>query len=112
MRYLIVSNVTFPGPSLSQIKSDKAAVSYPLRVISVLDVLQYMFIKIILQANELRIIKYILLPVCQPLPPPPFHESPVLKLNIIMVSVLVMNFPPLPLPLSPACTIKPVHKST
>lgn len=109
MRYLIVSNVTFLGPSLSQIKSDKAAVSYPLWVISVLHVLQYMFIKIILQANELRIIKYILLPVCQPLPPP-FHESPVLKLNIIMVSVLVMNFPPLPLPLSPACTIKPVHK--
>lgn len=85
-------------------------------MISVLHVLQYMFIKIILQANELRIIKYILLPVCQPLngptAPPPFHESSVLKLNIIMVSVLVMNFPPLPLPLSPACTIKPVHKST
>lgn len=84
-------------------------------MISVLHVLQYMFIKIILQANELHIIKYILLPVCQPLngpTAPPFHESSVLKLNIIMVSVLVMNFPPLPLPLSPACTIKPVHKST
>lgn len=115
MRCLIVSNVTFLGPSLSQIKSDNAAVRYPLRVISVLHVLQYMFIKIILQANELRIIKYILLPVCQPFNgplAPPFHESPVLKLNIIMVSVLMMNFPPLPLPLSPACTIKPVHKST
>lgn len=86
-------------------------------MISVLHVLQYMFIKIILQANELRIIKYILLPVCQPFngptaSPPPFHDSPVLKLNIIMVSVLVINFPPLPLLLSPACTIKPVHKST
>lgn len=87
MRYLIVSNVTFLGPSLSQIKSDKAAVSYPLRVISVLHVLQYMFIKIILQANELRIIEYILLLVCQPFngptAPPPFHESPVLKLNTL-----------------------------
>lgn len=67
-----------------------------------------------IQANELHIIKYYqyVSHLMDPLPPPPFHESPVLKLNIIMASVLMMNFPPLPLPLSPACTIKPVHKTT
>lgn len=106
---MIVSHVTFLGPSLSQ-----------KNLIKQLYVIHYEWSQFCMYYNtclskykqmnctlsSITSMSTIKWTHC----PPPFHESPVLKLNIIMVSVLMMNFPPLPLPLSPACTIKPVHK--
>lgn len=66
----IVSNVTFLGPSLSQKrKSDNAAVSYPLGVISVWHVLTIH----VYQNTSKWTVHYQVLPVCQPFngPPPP-----------------------------------------